>query len=92
LQVDWAIVILFYSALHYIDSFLAGKYKHPKSHELRDTEVESNGTLHPIYNDYRRLKDGSRQARYDIPNYHKSQFPKFDQRFQKIKTLITSLP
>lgn len=92
LQVDWALVILFYSALHYIDSFLAGKNKHPKNHESRDIEVENNGTLNPIYNDYRRLKDVSREARYDIPNYHKTQFPKFDQRFQNIKRHIKSLP
>jgi hypothetical protein len=91
LQVDWAIVLLFYSALHYIDSFLAGKNKHPRSHDARDSEVESNGTINAIYKDYRRLKDGSREARYDCPSYHKTQFPQFEQRFNNIKNHITSL-
>jgi hypothetical protein len=91
LQVDWAIVMLFYSALHYIDSFLAGKNKHPRNHDARDSEVESNGTLNQIYNDYRRLKDGSREARYEIPGYHKTQFPQFERRFKNIKDHITSL-
>jgi uncharacterized protein (UPF0332 family) len=90
-EVDWAIVMLFYSAVHYIDSVLAVKNRHPKDHTSRDSAIENHGTLSAVYNDYRRLKDGSREARYEIPNYHKSQFPQFDRRFNKIKNFITSL-
>ena len=85
IQVDWAITMLFYSALHYIDSFLAGKNLHARGHDARDSEVSVNGTLSPIYNDYRRLKDASRAARYDCVDYTQSHFSQFDARFRKIK-------
>jgi hypothetical protein len=48
---------------------LAGKNTHPLNHDQRDDEIEKNGSLSPIYRDYRRLKDLSRQARYEIPNF-----------------------
>ena len=60
MAIDWAVTILFYSALHYIDAFLAGKNMHPLNHDQRDEEVERNGSISNIYNDYRRLKDMSR--------------------------------
>jgi uncharacterized protein (UPF0332 family) len=34
--IDWAVAMLFYSALHYIDAFLAGKNVHPRNHNQRD--------------------------------------------------------
>ena len=68
-HVDWAITMLFYAALHYIDAFLVGKNFHPIDHENRDSEIHRNGSLTDIYRDYRRLKDMSREARYNIANY-----------------------
>lgn len=91
LEVDWAVTMIFYSALHYIDSFLAGKNLHPRDHDIRDAEIERNGSLNPIYKDYRRLKDASRAARYDIANYHKTDLIKFDSKFQNVKQHITAL-
>ncbi len=69
---DWAITMLFYSALHYVDAFLAGKRMHPLNHDDRDEEIERNGSLTDIYRHYRRLKDFSRSARYEIANYAKA--------------------
>jgi hypothetical protein len=63
--------MIFYAALHYVDAYLAGKNMHPLSHEQRDREVENNGSLSGIYPDYRRLKDLSRAARYEIANFPK---------------------
>jgi hypothetical protein len=90
LNVDWAITILFYAALHYVDAYLATKPIHPPSHDFRDSEIENNGSLSPIYNDYRRLKDKSVAARYEIANFHRSQFPPIKARFDKIKVLVLS--
>jgi hypothetical protein len=64
--VDWAVTMLFYAALHYIDRYLAGKAFKPLNHKQRDEEIESNGSITGIYREYRRLKDMSRQARYNI--------------------------
>jgi hypothetical protein len=67
--IDWAVAMLFYAALHYIDAFLAGKSVHPMNHKQRDEKIERNGSLSGIYGAYRRLKDLSRAARYEIPNF-----------------------
>jgi len=61
--------MLFYAALHHVDAYLAGKDMHPLSHDQRDREIESNGSLSSVYKDYRRLKDLSRAARYEIANF-----------------------
>lgn len=90
-QVDWAITILFYAALQYVDAFLAGKNFHPRSHDSRDTEIGNNGSLNPIYADYRKLKDKSRAARYEVPNFHRNQLPQVEQQFQSIKSHVCGL-
>jgi hypothetical protein len=83
--IDWAVVMLFYSALHYIDAFLAGKNVHPMSHKQRDEEIERNGSLSEIYGAYRRLKDLSRAARYEIPNFPPEKLDVARDRLSSIK-------
>lgn len=87
-EADWAVTMLFYSALHYIDAFLAGKNTHPRDHQARDSAIENNGTISVLYNDYRRLKDGSRSARYDFPAFQRNDLSRFDQRFARVKSFI----
>ena len=84
--VDWAITMMFYAALHYVDAYLAGKHMHPLNHEQRDWEIESNGSLSTIYNDYRRLKDLSRAAPYEIANFPKEKLDVANRRLTNIKT------
>ena len=84
-SVDWAITMLFYSALHHIDAYLAGKNMHPLNHEKRDGEIENNGSLADIFKPYRRLKDLSRAARYDIANYGEAELASAKQRLNAIK-------
>lgn len=88
--VDWAITFLFYAAVHYIDAYLALKPYHPPSHHHRDTEIQRNGSLNQIWNDYRRLKDLSESARYEIANYHRSDFRAVEARFGRIKNYVSS--
>lgn len=61
---DWAMTVLFYAALHYIDAFLGQVSIHPGGHDTRDHEVSSRKELRPIYGQYRHLKNRSRNARY----------------------------
>lgn len=82
--IDWAITMLFYAALHRIDAYLAGKNMHPLGHEQRDQEVEKNGSLAGIFTDYRRLKDLSRAARYEIANFDERKLEIAKQRLAKI--------
>lgn len=64
---DWLATGLFYTALHYIDAFLAIKGIHPGKHDVRDNLVGKVRELRPLYNHYRALKDSSRTARYYPP-------------------------
>lgn len=61
---DWAATALFYSALHYIDAFLARFEIDPGGHDDRDTEVANRKELRPLAKQYFRLKNRSRNARY----------------------------
>ena len=89
--IDWAITMLFYSALHWIDAYLAGKNFHPATHQIRDDEVENNGSLSAVFNDYRRLKDLSRAARYEIPGFGEDKLIVAKNRLLKIKQHISDL-
>jgi hypothetical protein len=63
---DWAITVIFYAALHYVDAFLAriGGGINPGAHDVREGWVQREAQLRPIAFQYMRLKNRSRNARY----------------------------
>lgn len=62
---DWAITVLFYAALHYVDAFLAhAGFTYPGGHPTRDGLVNSVTQLRTISSEYFRLKNRSSSARY----------------------------
>lgn len=62
---DWAIIALYYAALHYIDAFLATvRILDPGGHAVRDPEIRQRPELQPISHHYFRLKNRSQSARY----------------------------
>ena len=65
---DWAVTGYFYSAIHYIEAYLASKVPavHSPDHRARDAVVGSDSVLLPIYDQYRELKDDSTNARYNM--------------------------
>jgi hypothetical protein len=85
-NVGWAITIIYYSALHYVDAYLEVQSIRPPNHEERDARV--NSKLKDIYNEYRYLKHKSREARYSIANYTKENFYSACPKLSKIKTYI----
>jgi hypothetical protein len=75
IEVDWAITALFYAALHYIDAyFLSHRWGRPRFHFEREGKIRDTGELLGIWPDYRRLKDMSPAARYELANYSESDF------------------
>jgi hypothetical protein len=62
--VDWAVTVLFYAALHYVDAILAVSQVNPDNHGERQTEIKRNDTLKRIYPEFRYLQVQSRNARY----------------------------
>lgn len=61
---DWAVTILFYAAVHYVDAVLSVSRVDPLSHEQRHTAMRVNGTLRHVFKQYRTLETLSRNARY----------------------------
>ncbi len=93
---DWAVTGLFYSALHYVEAYLASLHPpfHPPTHQIRDSLIHREPRLRPIYVDYRELQDESRDARYDPAQaYTQNDVVRLVARLQRIKqTIIPYLP
>lgn len=66
---DWVVTGIYYTALHYVESYLALQGKHPRSDKYRDEMFQQLKDLRPIYADFRTLRDYSRGARYDIQKF-----------------------
>lgn len=62
--IDWAVTMLFYSALHYFDAVLAVSGEHPKNHQERHDAIDVNDTLKQVYREYRVLETASWNSRY----------------------------
>jgi len=61
---DWKFIVLFYSALHYGDAFLAKRYrKHCESHKDRRNMYSQINRI-DLFLAYKTLEDYSRTARY----------------------------
>ena len=71
---DWAVTVLFYSALHYIDAYLA-KMGHidPGSHDVRDGLVSRFPETRAVARQYFRLKNFSSSARYYGAHFTRSE-------------------
>lgn len=61
---DWAVTVLFYSALHYCHAILAVYAQHPESHETTGPLVRRNPVLKKVWKEYEALRIASRNARY----------------------------
>lgn len=64
-QIDWALVALFYAAMHYVEAYLAPAV-HLKSHEARDTYISREAHLRLIFKEYAHLKYFGFNARYEV--------------------------
>ncbi len=93
LNSDWAVVGLFYSAVHYIEAFLAKRINmHSDNHEARKLYVNQLSDLNPIYKEYSELQTISYNIRYSTfnPNRDKAMEIKRD-TFDPIKTHMEKL-
>jgi hypothetical protein len=79
---DWAATCLFYSAVHYVNAFLAYSGKSiPRRHTSSDPAnpgrtniVQQDSVLRSVYHDYRHLDDESRDARYELRKPKKADY------------------
>ncbi len=89
---DWVVTGIFYSALHYVEAYLATKDIHLRKHKARDAYFQKLSDLKRIYRDYRTLKDDSEGARYDLQQFQPQEVHQlFTQEFNTIKNHILRL-
>ena len=88
---DWVVTVLFYTALHLIDSYLATHGHHPKSHQERNKYIRRYPYLALIWPDYRFLEHRSRAARYDVVTFELAQVERLYRRLETIETHIAAL-
>lgn len=65
----WALVAFHYSALHWVDAYLATINEHPMSHYIRDKCLSRVSHLRKIYSKYHQLQTDSRDSRYNIHSF-----------------------
>ena len=68
-KIDWALVILFYSAMHYVEAYLATLGQHLRSHTTRDNFVGRDARLRKIFSEYQDLKYYGYNARYEMQKF-----------------------
>jgi len=62
---DWVVSGIFYSALHYIESYLATQGKHSQNHGNRNENLRDDPNLGiDIFRKFNALKDDSENGRY----------------------------
>ncbi|MFZ0298040.1 MAG: hypothetical protein WAM13_06790 [Candidatus Sulfotelmatobacter sp.] len=86
---DWAVSGVFYTALHYVEAYLATKRIHSGSHPVRDSNINRDSVLRAIYPDYRELKDESRAARYDVVPFTRDDLAKMQKNLDTIRGVIS---
>ena len=64
---DWVVNGIFYSALHYLDSYLASKGENPGEHRERIRLIQGDPKLGQlIFYHYMSLRDDSEEGRYNM--------------------------
>lgn len=61
---DWAVTGMFYSAVHYVEAYLATQGIHSVDHRARDSDIQRKPQLKSLYVPYNELKNHSINARY----------------------------
>jgi hypothetical protein len=91
LVIDWALIMMFYAAMHYVEAYLANFGVHLKSHTARDSYIGKETKLRQIFVDYQDLKFYGYNARYEMVKFVASDFTNAAQSLAKIKAYLTPL-
>jgi len=83
---DWYITILFYSAVHLVDTEFSKTGYHPTTHEKRNKNIITLSQLKEISSAYVALYVQSRRSRYDCVKITKEDIEKAKEYFEKIET------
>jgi hypothetical protein len=69
-QIDWKLIVLFYTAMHYVEAYLAKAWgQHVRSHTTRDSYISKEKDLKKIRTQYAHLKYYGYNARYEMDGF-----------------------
>lgn len=69
-SLNWKLVILFYTSVHYVEAYLAKQLnQHVRSHTTRDNYVAKESNLRKIRTQYGHLKFYGYNARYEADQF-----------------------
>lgn len=92
---DWAVAALFYSALHYVDAYLATRGPgglHPRTHGIRTALVAKDPVLSAVRLQYEHLRTRSQDARYDLLSFAVADVDRLERNeFAAIRNLLRPL-
>ncbi len=89
---DWVVTAFFYSAVHYVEAFLATIAKHSSDHRVRDSNLRRTPQLNVIYVEYNNLKNDSINARYHMYPFRPTEISlTVIPNHKKVKTHILSV-
>jgi hypothetical protein len=89
---SWSPVLCFYSALHWVDAYLATLEIHPSTHAARRAFISRVPGLESIADDYQRLESRSREARYELTQFTREEaFLLLQNELRRIREVIQAL-
>ena len=69
-SINWKLIVLFYTALHYVEAYLAkAMNQHLRVHTTRDSMVSRESQLRVIRTEYAHLKYYGFNARYEADQF-----------------------
>lgn len=91
-RIDWALVILFYAALHYVEAYLAKSNIHLRSHTTRDNAMSRDASLRRVFREYSDLKFYGYNARYEFSTFRATDVTDYAlKHYAAIKAHLTPL-
>jgi hypothetical protein len=88
---NWAIVMLFYVAVHYVEAYFSRQSKHLVGHPARETAIQRDPKINSIFRNYRELYTYSREARYEAVYFPASEIAVVLPFLERVKKVIIPL-
>ena len=88
---DWAVTVIFDTAVHLVEQFLAHKGQDLLSHETRERFISQSADLKPIWSVYRELKYQSERARYLVARFQPDEVRNLGGKLRQVETHIQEL-
>jgi hypothetical protein len=89
--IGWAITVLFYSSLHYIEAYFVSRKRGFNNHHSRASGIQNDPVIRSLYTDYRTLENLSREARYDASPFNAGDWKLTTESFENIEKAIKAL-